>query len=335
MTPTEDPGFEVPDYVAATVRRAPPPSCHIVEGSTPVVAFGDPGRAEVATLGINPSASEFVANGTLLTGDARRLATLSSLGATTNTALTDLQVQTLVAECATYFHRRPYTRWFGILDGVLRAELNVSYSEHTACHLDLVPWATDPAWSELPIRPQQRSLADGVPHPLSQLRRENICLVVVNGKAVWDQLAATGVATFEDVDELPYSNVGGTTTKLRIGSSGSARFLGWTRNRQAPPGSSTGSVLVHEQQGRGLQQHLDPLHECRRVPAVDDAMVEARGQVEHLARLERAVAPEGPSFDLVDADDRDLGRVENRRGHETADGAERCDRERRTGQLLP
>ena len=239
MTPTEDPGFEVLDYVAATVRRAPPPSCHIVEGSTPVVAFGDPGRAGVATLGINPSANEFVANGTLLTGDARRLATLSSLGATTNTALTDLQVQTLVAECATYFHRNPYTRWFGILDDVLRAGLDVSYFDDTACHLDLVPWATDPAWSKLPIPAQQRLLADGVPHLLSQLRRENIRLVVVNGKAVWDQLAATGVATFEDVDEMPYSNVGGTTTKLRIGSGGSARFLGWTRNLQARPGATS------------------------------------------------------------------------------------------------
>lgn len=53
----------------------------MVEGSTPVVAFGDPTLATVATLGINPSASEFLKDGALRTGAERRLATLESLGA--------------------------------------------------------------------------------------------------------------------------------------------------------------------------------------------------------------------------------------------------------------
>jgi hypothetical protein len=38
-----------------------------------VVAFGDPARVEVATLGINPSANEFLERGRLLTGAQRRL----------------------------------------------------------------------------------------------------------------------------------------------------------------------------------------------------------------------------------------------------------------------
>ena len=66
----------VPDYVVAMVRRSPPEQSSVAPGSTPVVAFGDPTRAEIATLGINPSAREFVEDGRLLTGDHRRLATL-------------------------------------------------------------------------------------------------------------------------------------------------------------------------------------------------------------------------------------------------------------------
>src|SRR5439155_1423221 len=61
-------------YMVSMVRRLPPPCAPVVAGSTPVVAFGDPGRAHVATLGINPSAHEFLEGGKLLVGGSRRLA---------------------------------------------------------------------------------------------------------------------------------------------------------------------------------------------------------------------------------------------------------------------
>ena len=50
---------EVPGYVEARIRRPPPEDCRVVVGSTPVVAFGDPRRSRVATLGLNPSRIEF------------------------------------------------------------------------------------------------------------------------------------------------------------------------------------------------------------------------------------------------------------------------------------
>src|SRR5437870_2045672 len=94
--------IELPGYLKAMVRRAPPPGAPIVAKSTPVVAFGDPAHAEVATLGINPSKSEFVEHGRLLTGVDRRLATLDSVGAERLDRLTDVQVATVVEDCATY-----------------------------------------------------------------------------------------------------------------------------------------------------------------------------------------------------------------------------------------
>lgn len=49
----------VPADVAARIRRPPEPGHHIMEGSTPVVYFGNQPGARVATLGINPSRGEF------------------------------------------------------------------------------------------------------------------------------------------------------------------------------------------------------------------------------------------------------------------------------------
>src|SRR5262249_23080197 len=104
------------------VRRAMPPGVPVVAGSTPVVSFGDPGRAEVATLGINPSKAEFIENGVLLSGSSRRLATLESLGACDVVQLTDEQVLQVALECANYFSpdRNPYRLWFDPIDRLLQ-----------------------------------------------------------------------------------------------------------------------------------------------------------------------------------------------------------------------
>ena len=70
-----------PAYLLERALRAPDLDLGVVAGSTPVVSFGDPVDAPVATLGINPSSSEFLdSSGALLDGAERRLATLASLG---------------------------------------------------------------------------------------------------------------------------------------------------------------------------------------------------------------------------------------------------------------
>jgi hypothetical protein len=136
--------------LVAMVRRSPPADAPVVPGSTPVVAFGDPRAAEVATLGINPSAHEFTEDGALLAGGQRRLATLRSLGADALDRLSTAQVARVVADCSAYFDRRPYRRWFDPLDRLQRSATGASYYDATACHLDLVQWATDPVWGHIP-----------------------------------------------------------------------------------------------------------------------------------------------------------------------------------------
>lgn len=221
-----------PDYLAAMVRRRPPVP-EVVEGSTPVVAFGDWRVAEVATLGINPSGREFLENGTLLMGATRRLATLASLGATSLEALTDEQVEHVVADCVAYFDagRNPYRRWFDPLDELVGRATGASYYDRTACHLDLVQWATDPVWGRigLPER-RQRLLEDGVPHLVAQLHHGNVRTVLLNGRQVIAQVRAVGLAELSDVGAL---TLGQRRCGLVSGSGEGVRFLGWSTNLQS------------------------------------------------------------------------------------------------------
>src|SRR5436309_2113467 len=140
---------EWPDYLLERASRQPPPSGGVLRGSTPVVSFGHPLVPAVATLGINPSSGEFLDRaGSLLADGDRRLATLPSLGVTDYAELSSELAAQIVDDCASYFDRRPY-RWFTPLDRILRSALAVSYFDGTACHLDLVQWATDPLWGQL------------------------------------------------------------------------------------------------------------------------------------------------------------------------------------------
>src|SRR4051812_49421682 len=106
-----------PDYLLERARRRPPGGCGVLPGSTAVVSFGNPVRATVASLGINPSDREFVGSaGQLLSGSRRRLATLESLCVASHDEIGVHQAAAIVDDCASYFHRRPYLRWFDPLD---------------------------------------------------------------------------------------------------------------------------------------------------------------------------------------------------------------------------
>src|SRR6516164_216438 len=85
----------------------PVPISEIVTGSTPVVAFGDPRAAIVATLGINPSWREFLSDdGSLLCGPKRRLATLGSLHAESTVSLRPDQIRSAIEEVRGVFSAR-------------------------------------------------------------------------------------------------------------------------------------------------------------------------------------------------------------------------------------
>ena len=176
----------IPAYIEARIRRQPPEWAYVVAGSTPVLAFGEARAARVATLGLNPSRLESIDKaGVVLEGEKRRLATHASPGSFDLANASSLAVSNVLEDCNQYFHRQPYRRWFNKLETPILSACTASYYDGTACHLDLVQWATDPTWAKLPSSVRKRLITEDAAFLISQLQNESIRLLLVNGASVW------------------------------------------------------------------------------------------------------------------------------------------------------
>lgn len=175
--------YKIPSYIEERIKKIPPPNMKVVSGSTPVIAFGNAQIARIATLGLNPSKLEFLdEHGIELTGSNRRLETLKSLGIEDRKNINNLQVKQIWEACNNYFDRNPYS-WFNKLEKVLKY-FEVSYYSGTACHLDLVQWATDPAWGNLSKETQITLIKQDRNFLNKQLTNENIEILLLNGRSV-------------------------------------------------------------------------------------------------------------------------------------------------------
>lgn len=169
------------DLGATPTRRA-----NVLRWASPVPAFGDPAVSRVATLGLNPSNLEFLdQEGAELDGVTRRLHTLRSLGLKTWDDADARHVAEIAESCREYFVRRPYNRWFGVLDRVL-AHAGVSYygSAAQACHLDLVPYATACKWMDIPSSVRARILVQTASGLGRLVRDSSIEAILLNGRSV-------------------------------------------------------------------------------------------------------------------------------------------------------
>lgn len=162
---------------------------NVIPWSCPVPSFGDLYSSKIATLGLNPSNREFVdIEGKELEGNFRRFHTLKSLGLDCWSDANVKHIQLILDSCRTYFSRSPYDRWFKKLDYVISGTKTSYYDIHsTACHLDLIPYATMCKWSSL-TRHQRLTLLSIAGDTLGLLLRESpIQILVLNGNSVVDQ----------------------------------------------------------------------------------------------------------------------------------------------------
>ena len=182
-------------------------------------------------LASTPLATEFLRRGSLLlSGSERRLATLDSLGTASLAHLNNDQVQLVIAECAAYFQVNPYSRWFNPLDQILQG-LGVSYFSNTACHLDLVQWATDPIWGKISDKSlRSELLEDGVPHLRNQLEHYDIRTILLNGGQVLRQVQDIGLVELREAGRM---DLGPRTYHLVTGESNGIQWLGWSANLQS------------------------------------------------------------------------------------------------------
>ena len=216
-------------YVAERIRRTPPPDCHVLAGSTPVVAFGDPGRSSVATLGLNPSRIEFEEGGVELDGPLRRFETLRSLGVAGLDGAPDEIIGRVWHRCNGYFHGNPY-RWFNRLEAMLKA-VDASYFGDTACHLDLSQWATDPTWNNLTRSAREQLVTEDADFLRMQLRSEHLRLLLINGHAVLTAFQTVlGSRLVRESETVADRSV---KTQIYSGWIGDVLVIGWSTNLQS------------------------------------------------------------------------------------------------------
>lgn len=240
----------VPDYIAVRIEQSPPTGVRVVPGSTPVVAFGDVRHAKIATLGWNPSKLEFLdSTGRLLDGDARRLETTISLKEKPSLESAEI-VSRVFDGCNRYFQRRPYRRWFDVLEKVLK-QIGGSYYNGSACHLDLVQWATDPVWSGLEPTTRETLLKSDIPFLRQQLAQENVRLLLLNGAGIMQAYEAHFGIHLERV-ALPNGN----RVKICRGrASAKLLVIGWNINLQSSFGVSNNEITMIGRQVSQLANH--------------------------------------------------------------------------------
>jgi len=174
-------------------------SNEIINWSSPVISFGDLLNSKVATLGLNPSNREFVdSNGMELEGGDRRFHTLKSLGISKWSDVSESHLMLIRESCQKYFDINPYDKWFKSLDFLLSGTNASFYSDvNNACHLDLIPFATEKKWSQLKNE-QKSELLELSGDILGRLLKEsNIQILILNGVTVVDVLQSISDAKFE------------------------------------------------------------------------------------------------------------------------------------------
>lgn len=230
----------IPNYIEGRIRRAIPTDSHVVVGSTPVVSFGNSQTSRVATLGLNPSKIEFLDRwGELLRGSERRLATQESLGVTDLSTAPPSKVMEVLEACNGYFERKPYSAWFNQLMPMLRG-CGASYYDGSACHLDLIQWATDPTWSGLDGDIRERLVDEDAKFLASQLQNENLKVMLVNGKSVWKQLKKSMADDLKFDEAEPICGFAHCDTRVFVSTVfDRVRVVAWSTNIQSSFGVTT------------------------------------------------------------------------------------------------
>jgi len=118
----------------------------------PVPWFGRIDTARVATVGLNPSWTEFVTKELVWRNVGERLPLVMDAGVEKRSEITGAHAHQMAEARKNYFkpgEREPHP-WFNALQGVMNAaQMNCTYAAGTAVHLDVVACATWREWGKL------------------------------------------------------------------------------------------------------------------------------------------------------------------------------------------
>ena len=220
----------------------------IIPWSCPVPTFGDVTHSRVATLGINPSNREFVdRSGEQLRGELRRFHTLDSLGIAAWAEADARHLELVIDTYTSYFQDKPYDRWFKRLDyAISGARVSFYDLQSSACHLDLIPFATGRRWSDLTGRQRSSLLALAGDTLGVILRDSGVRTLILNGASVIQTFMSISALSLQhqempgwslgrrsgrSVTGVAYSGLAETVSGIRLEHP--LRVLGFSHNLQS------------------------------------------------------------------------------------------------------
>lgn len=224
------------DLLIRRIMKSPPIKEYITPGSTPVVAFGNPITAKLATVGINPSSREFLdAKGNLLSEDNRRLADFQSLGLRSHSEINESVAKQVLEESNGYFKRAESVyQWFEPLQKYVLDPVGASFSDSSAAHLDLVQWSTAPVWGAIKD-PKARDLLiqDDIRFLGEMLLSGSYKILFMNGSTVVNTMLKFGLVEIEQQGFTPLGKAGRKSALWtgRVRNTDTVCF-GWNLNLQ-------------------------------------------------------------------------------------------------------
>ncbi len=177
-------------YLIYKISQSLPTAVKIVPGSVPIVFFGNIEKAEIATLGLNPSNIEFVHNG------KRRLVDRKVLNVSDNQTLTPEQAEQVYDSLLKYFKINPYKKWFDPMNNLFKYK-GFEYYNDKIVHLDISPWATSKKWSDL--NKYEKKLIIDTSIIKCVIKKQKIKKLFINGKTAFEEIKE--VLNLENVEE--------------------------------------------------------------------------------------------------------------------------------------
>jgi hypothetical protein len=229
----------------------------VLRWGCPVPSFGDLSSSRVATLGLNPSNREFVDQaGEELRGTFRRFHTLNSLRLTSWADVDARHLRLILESCRTYFLGNPYDTWFRRLDQVVSGAKASFYDPScAACHLDLIPYATECKWTDLTARQRSSLLAVAADTLALLLRDSPVRVLILNGRSVVEhfqdiagvclereQMPAWSLSRQPKPDVMGFAYRGLVQTISGIRLPNGITVLGYNHNLQSSFGITTGVI---------------------------------------------------------------------------------------------
>jgi hypothetical protein len=186
------------DFLLDKISGPLPTTVKIVEGSVPIVFFGNVEKAEIATLSLNPSNVEFEHNG------VRRCVDRKQLRVSDNQKLNSEQAESVYQSLLLFFKVNPYKTWFNPMNKLFQSK-GYEYYNDKIVHLDISPWATSNKWDSL-RREERESIIDTTIIE-NVIEKCGIKKLFINGKTAFNVFCTTLNIGANEIQETSFNYI--------------------------------------------------------------------------------------------------------------------------------